>query len=231
MPEHRRIRVVLADDHPMYRYGVAAVAADTPDVELVGEADSGQALLAVVRRERPDVVVTDLRMPDLSGVEVTRTLRQEFPNLPVLLLTMHDDDESVYGALRAGARGYLLKGADGTVLLDTVRTLASGGTAFGPAVARRIVGFFLESTEKYAQGAFPELTTRERQVLDLLAAGERNSVIATHLALSEKTVRNHLSSILTKLHLSDRSAAIVKAREAGLGRGDACSGRVSASDD
>jgi DNA-binding NarL/FixJ family response regulator len=212
------IRVVLADDHPMYRYGVAAVLTDVPGLELVGQADSGAALLAMVRDAPPDVVVTDLRMPDLSGIEVTRSLHADQPELPVLVLTMHDDDESVYGAMRAGARGYLLKGADSEELVTTIRTLASGGTVFGPSVARRIVGFFLESSQKYTQGAFPALTPREREVLDLLAAGKRNSVIARELGLSEKTVRNHLSSILTKLQVADRSAAIVRAREAGLGR-------------
>ncbi len=169
-----------------------------------------------MRRLEPDVVVTDMRMPDLSGIEVTAALATELPELPVLVLTMHDDDESVYGAMRAGARGYLLKGADAAELVATIQALASGGTAFGPSVARRIVGFFLEA--QLAQGAFPELTRREREVLDRLAAGKRNSVIARELDLSEKTVRNHLSSILVKLQVADRSAAIVRAREAGLGR-------------
>jgi DNA-binding NarL/FixJ family response regulator len=212
------VRVVLADDHPMYRYGVAAVLADEPRVELVGQATSGSELLALVRTAGPDVVVTDMRMPDLDGVAVTRALQESHPDLPVLVLTMHDDDESVYGALRAGARGYLLKGADSTELVSTLLTLASGGTAFGPSVARRIVGTFLETSGKLARGTFPELTARERQVLDLLAAGQRNSRIAAELGLSEKTVRNHLSSILAKLQVEDRSAAIVRAREAGLGR-------------
>ena len=212
------IRLVLADDHPMYRYGVAAVLAEEPRVTLVGQAASGRELLALVRSVKPDVVVTDMRMPDLSGIEVTRALLMDQPDLPVLVLTMHDDDESVYGALRAGARGYLLKGADSAELVSTVITIAAGGTAFGQQVARRIVGFFLESTQRYAQGAFPQLTPRERQVLDLLAAGCPNSVIATRLGLSDKTVRNHLSAILTKLQVRDRSAAIVRARRAGLGR-------------
>jgi DNA-binding NarL/FixJ family response regulator len=212
------VRVVLADDHPMYRYGVAAVLADEPRVELVGQAASGGELLALVRTAAPDVVVTDMRMPDMSGTDVARALLGSHPDLPVLVLTMHDDDESVYGALRAGARGYLLKGADATELVSTLLTLASGGTAFGPSVARRIVGTFLETSEKFARGAFPDLTARERQVLDLLAAGRRNSAIAAELGMSEKTVRNHLSSILTKLQVEDRSAAIVRAREAGLGR-------------
>jgi DNA-binding NarL/FixJ family response regulator len=214
------IRVVLADDHPMYRYGVGAVLADVAGIDLVDTASSGQELLALVERIRPDVVLTDVRMPDLSGLEVTQRLVAADPDLPVLVLTMHDDDETVYGALRAGARGYLLKGADGSELVSTIQTLAAGGTVFGPAVARRIVGFFLESSHRYRQGTFPELTRREGEVLDLVAAGHRNSVIARTLNLSEKTVRNHLSSILLKLQVEDRSAAIVRAREAGLGRSD-----------
>jgi DNA-binding NarL/FixJ family response regulator len=214
------VRVILADDHPMYRYGVAAVLADVAEIDVVAQAASGEELLALVERSRPDVVLTDLRMPDLSGIEVTRRLAASHPDLPVLVLTMHDDDESVYGAMRAGARGYLLKGADGSELVSTITTLAAGGTVFGPAVARRIVGFFLEASQKAHSGTFPELTRREREVLDMVAAGHRNSVVASRLGLSEKTVRNHLSSILLKLHVQDRSAAIVRAREAGLGRSD-----------
>ncbi len=214
------VRVVLADDHPMYRYGVAAVLADVPEIDLVAQATCGQELLSLVESARPDVVLTDLRMPDLSGIEVTRRLVATHPDLPVLVLTMHDDDESVYGAMRAGARGYLLKGADGGELVSTIRTLAAGGTVFGPSVARRIVGFFLEATQQQRSGAFPDLTRREREVLDLVAAGHRNSVVAGRLGLSEKTVRNHLSAILLKLQVEDRSAAIVRAREAGLGRSE-----------
>lgn len=212
------VRVVLADDHPMYRYGVAAVLASEPRVELAGEAQNGRELLALVERVRPQVVVTDLQMPDLDGIAVTRELRAIAPELPVLVLTMHDDDESVFGAMRAGAKGYLLKGVDADELVATILTIAAGGTAFGPSVARRIVGFYLESTSRFAAGAFPELTNREREVLDLLAAGRRNSAIASALGLSDKTVRNHLSAILAKLQVTDRSAAIVRAREAGLGR-------------
>ncbi|HET7328629.1 MAG TPA: response regulator transcription factor [Nocardioidaceae bacterium] len=212
------VRVVLADDHPMYRYGVAAVLADESRIDLVGQAASGGELLELVRTTSPDVVVTDMRMPDMNGVEVARALLGTHPELPVLVLTMHGDDESVYGALRAGARGYLLKGADSTELVSTVLTLASGGTAFGPSVARRIVGTFLQTSEKFAKGAFPDVTGRERQVLDLVAAGCRNSAIAAQLGMSEKTVLNHLSSILIKLQVEGRSAAIVRARKAGLGR-------------
>ena len=218
-----RVRVVLADDHPIYRYGVAAVLADVDSIDLVAQAASGEELLALVERTEPDVVLTDLRMPDLSGIEVTRRLAVTHPELPVLVLTMHDDDESVHSAMLAGARGYLLKGADGSELVSTIHTLAVGGAVFGPAVARRIVGHFLESSQHLRSGTFPDLTRREREVLDMVAAGHRNSVVASKLGLSEKTVRNHLSSILLKLQVEDRSAAIVRAREAGLGRPDATS--------
>jgi DNA-binding NarL/FixJ family response regulator len=214
----RVVRVVIADDHPMVRYGLRAVLDTHEQLTLVGEAESGRQLLDVVASTRPDVVVTDLHMPDLGGAAATRLLLEQQPDLGVLILTMHDDDESVFETMRAGARGYLLKGADRTELVSTVLALARGETVFGPCVARRIVGFFLESTLRYAGSAFPELTSREREVLELVAAGKRNGEIARQLQLSEKTVRNHLSAIFTKLQVTDRSAAIVRAREAGLGR-------------
>lgn len=217
-PAARVVRVVIADDHPMVRYGLRAVLGTHERLTLVGEAANGRELLDVVAQTKPDVVVTDLHMPDLNGAAATRQLLEGRPNLGVLILTMHDDDESVFEAMRAGARGYLLKGADRAELVSTVLALARGETVFGPTVAKRIVGFFLESTLKYAGAAFPSLTAREREVLELVAAGRRNSEIAGRLQLSEKTVRNHLSSIFAKLQVTDRSAAIVRAREAGLGR-------------
>ncbi len=212
------VRVVIADDHPMYRYGLRAVLAQSPAVALVGEASSGRQLLDVVSRLHPDVVVTDLHMPDMNGVTATAQLTTTERPPAVLVLTMHDDDESVFAAMRAGARGYLLKGADGSELIGTILALSRGETVFGPSVARRIVGFFLESQERYTTGAFPGLTSREREVLDLLASGARNIDIANRLGIADKTVRNTLSSIFTKLQVTDRGAAIVRARQAGLGR-------------
>ncbi|HET9188509.1 MAG TPA: response regulator transcription factor [Acidothermaceae bacterium] len=214
----RVVRVVIADDHPMVRYGLRAVLDTHEQLSLVGEAQTGRELVDVVAATKPDVVITDLHMPDLNGAAATRVLLEQRPDLGVLILTMHDDDESVFEAMRAGARGYLLKGADRAELVSTVLALARGETVFGPSVARRIVGFFLESTLRYSGNAFPSLTSREREVLDLVAAGKRNGEIARGLQLSEKTVRNHLSAIFTKLQVTDRSAAIVRAREAGLGR-------------
>lgn len=214
----RVVRVVIADDHPMVRYGLRAVLDTHEQLSLVGEAQTGRELVDVVAATKPDVVITDLHMPDLNGAAATRVLLEQRPDLGVLILTMHDDDESVFEAMRAGARGYLLKGADRAELVSTVLALARGETVFGPSVARRIVGFFLESTLRYSGNVFPSLTSREREVLDLVAAGKRNGEIARGLQLSEKTVRNHLSAIFTKLQVTDRSAAIVRAREAGLGR-------------
>lgn len=212
------IRVAVADDHPMVRYGLRAVLEGADDLLVVGEADDGASLLALVERTQPDVVVTDLSMPGVGGAEATSTLRSRFPDLAVLVLTMHDDDESVFAAMRAGARGYLVKGADAPVLLATVRALARGETVFGDAVARRIINFFVAGSESYGAKVFPELTGREREVLDLMAAGLRNNEIARRLGMSEKTLRNHISSVFAKLAVPDRSAAIVRAREAGLGR-------------
>jgi DNA-binding NarL/FixJ family response regulator len=210
------VRVVLADDHPMVRYGITAVLADALEVEVVGEAADGQSLLAAVAEHRPDVVVTDLDMPGMSGAEATQRLRQSHPDLPVLVLTLHEDDESLFAALRAGARGYLLKGADRAELVRAILSVAAGEAVYGAAVANKIVPFFTGAKEEYAAQVFPELTDRERDVLTLIAAGKRNSEIATSLALSDKTVRNHVSNVLLKLQVPDRTAAALKARESGL---------------
>jgi DNA-binding NarL/FixJ family response regulator len=211
------LRVVLADDHPMVRYGIAAVLADVSEVELVGEAGDGAELLALVDRIRPDVVVTDLDMPGLSGAAAARELRERHPEVAVLVLTMHADDESLFAALRAGARGYLLKGADRAELVRAIQSVASGEAVYGAAVANRIVDFFTGAREDYAASVFPELTDRERDVLSLIAAGCRNSEIAARLGLSDKTVRNHVSAVLLKLQVPDRTAAAIRARDAGLG--------------
>jgi DNA-binding NarL/FixJ family response regulator len=212
------VRVVLADDHPMFRYGLRTVLDDAPEIEVVGEAASGRELLDVVAATQPDVVLTDLGMPDLDGAAATRQLLTRQPTIAVLVLTMHDDDESVFAALRAGALGYLLKGADGPELVRAVLAVAAGDAVYGAAVARRIVAFYSDAHQRYAAQAFPDLTPRERDVLDLLATGARNHEIARRLGLSEKTVRNHVSALLLKLQVPDRTAAAARARDAGLGR-------------
>ena len=205
----------------MYRHGLRAVLSASPEVTLVGEAASGRQLLDLAARLSPDVVVTDLDMPDVDGVTATAQLAAADDPPAILVSTMHDDDESVFAAMRAGARGYMLKDAGGAELVRTILALSRGESVFGPSVARRIVGFFLESQQRYATGAFPGLTPREREVLDLLASGCRNTDIAARLGIADKTVRNTLSSIFTKLQVNDRGAAIVRAREAGLGRSSA----------
>lgn len=211
-------RVVLADDHPMYRYGLRAVLDDAPQIKVVGEAATGRELLDNAATTHPDVVLTDLGMPDLDGAAATRQLLAQQPSIAVLVLTMHDDDESVFTALRAGALGYLLKGADGPEVVRAVLTVAQGDAVYGAAVARRIVDFYSGAHQRYAAQAFPNLTPRERDVLDLLAIGARNHEIARRLALSEKTVRNHVSALLLKLQVPDRTTAATRARDAGLGR-------------
>jgi len=209
------LRVVVADDHPMVRYGIGAVLAPVEEVDLVGEAADGEELLTVVQETQPDVVLTDLSMPRRSGIDAIRSLHASHPGLPVLVLTMQADDESVFTALRAGARGYLIKGADGAELVRAIQTVAAGDAVYGAAVANRIVAMLTGSPQ--ATDKFPELTDREREVLDLMADGLRNHAIAERLGLSEKTVRNHVSNVLVKLQVSDRTAAAIKAREAGLG--------------
>jgi DNA-binding NarL/FixJ family response regulator len=211
------VRVVHADDHPMYRYGLRAALASMDEIEVVGEAATGTELLTVVDATNPDVVLTDLAMPGLDGAAATRQILARHPHVGVLVLTMHDEDEALFGALRAGARGYLLKGADRSEIIRAVLAIAAGEAVYGGNVARRIVDFFTGAHRDYAAKVFPELTDREREVLDLVAAGCGNHEIARRLVLSEKTVRNHISTILYKLQVRDRAAAVAKARDAGLG--------------
>lgn len=211
------VRVVIADDHPMYRFGLRASLDGAEGIEVVAEAEDGEQLLVQVAALQPDVVVTDLAMPKVDGVAAARQIRAGHPTIGILILTMHEDDDALFSALRAGANGYLLKGADRGEIARAVHSVASGDAVYGPAVARRIIDFFTGAQSEYAAAVFPELTSREREVLHLVASGCGNHEIARRLLISEKTVRNHMSALLMKLEVSDRSAAIVKAREAGLG--------------
>jgi DNA-binding NarL/FixJ family response regulator len=211
------IRIVLADDHPMYRYGLTAILEQAEAIDVIASVGDGAALVKAVGELSPDVVVTDLSMPDLDGVTATLQLLGTQPELPILVLTMHEDDEHVFAALRAGARGYLVKGADGEEIVRAVRSVASGDAVYGGAVARRIVAFYSgRQIESPTARAFPDLTPREREVLELLATGCRNHEIARRLGMSEKTVRNHVSQVLTKLQVPDRTAAALKAQESGI---------------
>lgn len=211
------LRIVLADDHPVVRGGLTALIGTLPGLEVVGEAADGEAAVREVQLLEPDVVLMDVRMPVLDGVEATRRIRATTPGTAVLVLTMYDDDATVLTAMRAGARGYLLKGAEQDEILAAIHAVVAGQTIFGPGVAARVLSFF-EAPPVTEPDAFPQLTERERQVLDLLAAGRRTSAIAEQLFLSPKTVSNHLTTIFAKLQVGDRAAAIVRAREGGLGR-------------
>lgn len=215
------IRVLVADDHPAFRAGLQLLLTDVDDIDVVGTAENGLDAIRLAQQLAPDVVAMDLRMPDLDGIEATRRLHEHLPDLGVIVLTMFEDDASVFAAMRAGARGYLLKGAEQDEIVRAIRAVAAGEAIFGPAIAQRIVEHF-STGGGTTRSAFPTLTDRERQVLELIAAGRGNATIAQDLSLSLKTVRNHVSNIFTKLQVSDRAAAIIKAREAGLGVGPGC---------
>ena len=210
------IRVLVADDHPAFRAGLRLMLTTADDIDVAGEAEDGHQVVALAEELQPDVVVMDLRMPGLDGIEATRRLIGSQPELGVVVLTMFEDDESVFAAMRAGARGYLLKGAEQDEILRGIRAIAAGEAIFGPSIARRVVEHFAQGVGS-AKAAFPSLTDREREVLELIAAGRGNAAIAHDLCLTLKTVRNHVSNIFTKLQVSDRAAAIVKARDAGFG--------------
>ena len=209
-----RIRVLLADDHPMFRSGLAAALAE--HTEVVAVVASGEDAVRESAATTPDVVLMDLRMPGLNGIEASRRILAANPRVAILVLSMFDDDESVFAAMRAGARGYLLKESDEDEILRAIRTVHAGGAIFGPAVARRMVTFFSGARGGLA-AAFPQLTGREREILELIARGRSNAEIADSLSVSDKTVRNNISNIFSKLQVADRSQAIVRAREAGLG--------------
>lgn len=212
------VRVVVADDHPTFRRGVTALLASVADIELVGEAADGESAVEVATAMRPDVVLMDLTMPGVGGVEATRRITAAAPQVAVLVVTMLDDDEAVFAAMRAGARGYVVKGQDTDDVLRAVRSVARGDAVFGPAVAGRVLSYLTRPLSARDPVLFPELSDREREVLELLARGHTNSDIARVLVLSPKTVRNHVSNIFTKLQVAGRADAVERARSAGLGR-------------
>jgi DNA-binding NarL/FixJ family response regulator len=212
------IRVVIADDHPVFRDGLRGILGSSEGVEVVGEAATGEEAVEVAAAHQPDVVVMDLHMPDLNGIEATRRILHQSPHVGVVVLTMYEDDASVFAAMRAGARGYLLKGADKAEILRAIQAIGSGEAIFGPAIARRVIEYFSAPQVPGPPLAFPELTAREREILDHIAQGMNNQAIARKLFLSPKTVRNHVSNIFAKLQVADRAQAIVRARDAGLGQ-------------
>ena len=210
-------RVVIVDDHPVFREGLAGTLAADPALTVVAACSDGAEAVTTANDLQPDVVVMDLHMPGLGGIEATRQIAAASPHIAVLVVSMLDDQDSVFAAVRAGARGYLLKGASGEEILRAVRSVAAGEAVFGPGVAERMLAYFAETRTRPVAAALPELTDREREVLQLIAGGARNSEIAAQLFISPKTVRNHISNIFTKLHVADRAEAIAVAREAGLG--------------
>jgi DNA-binding NarL/FixJ family response regulator len=214
------LRILVVDDHTLFREGLIALLGAAPDTEVVGEAGTGAEALDQVTDLSPDVVLMDIMMPDMNGIEATRRLRADHPDVEVVMLTMLEDDDSLFAAMCAGAHGYILKGADTAEVLRTVRAVGDGQALFGRAIARRLTTFFQHAEGKGVKvSPFPSLTDREREVLDLIAEGLDNQQIASRLYISGKTVSNHISNIFAKLHVADRSQAIVSAREAGLGRG------------
>jgi DNA-binding NarL/FixJ family response regulator len=209
--------VLLVDDHPLFLDGVRAALSGQSDLEVVAEAHDVATALALVGELAPDVVLMDLNLPDGNGVDATRSVLAARPETRVLVITMNADDDAVVAAMRAGARGYVVKGAGRDDLLDAVRTVAAGGAVFSPTVADRLGSFFAGLSAQPGRELFPQLSEREREVLDLVARGYDNRRIARELFLSDKTVRNHVSSVLSKLDAADRSEAIQRARRAGLG--------------
>ncbi|MFZ2016756.1 MAG: response regulator transcription factor [Nocardioides sp.] len=211
-----QISVVVVDDHPMFRAGLRTLVQEADGLALAGEAEDVGSAIAVCEETVPDVVLMDIKLAGSSGVEATRQITSTLPNVAVLMLTMLEDDTSVFAAMRAGARGYILKGATPDNIVRAIRTVAAGEVIFGATLARRMGHFFTAGRDGDAH-PFPELTTRERDVLGHLADGRSNAEIAAALGLSEKTVRNNVSNIFAKLLVADRAAAVAKARTAGLG--------------
>jgi DNA-binding NarL/FixJ family response regulator len=219
------IRVLIADDHVFYREGVRALLNNVPEITVVGEASNGEEAIVKAAEQKPDVILMDLKMPGTNGIEATRRISQTQANIGVLVITMFDDDDSVFAALRAGARGYLLKDADRDDLVRAITAIQRGEAIFSPAIAQRMIHYFNTPlsdrkliSKKDRLEEFAELTERELEILELIAQGHNNTVIANKLTLSIKTVQNYVSSILTKLQVADRAQAIVRAREAGFGK-------------
>jgi DNA-binding NarL/FixJ family response regulator len=210
------IRILIVDDHPVFRFGLRTLLQAEPGMQVVGEATSGDEAIALVEQLDPDIVLMDLNMPGCNGIEATRRILHRHPQIGILVITMFDDD-SIFAAMQAGARGYVLKGAEGDETLRAIRAVTNGEAIFSPAVAQRLIRYFSAPPPSTPARAFPELTERERDVLGLIAKGLSNTAIAERLVLSPKTVRNLVSSVFSKLQVADRAEAIIRARDAGMG--------------
>jgi DNA-binding NarL/FixJ family response regulator len=213
-----QVRVLIADDHPVFRDGLASLLGTQSDVVVVATAADGAEAVRLTAEHAPDVVVMDLQMPELNGIDATRAISERQPDVRVLVFTMGEEDGTVLAAMRAGARGYLVKGASQDEVVRAISTVQAGGLVFGASLALRIADL-LSGTASPDRSAFPQLTERELEILDLIAAGKNNQQIAAALFLAPKTVRNNVSNILAKLQATDRAEAIIRARDAGLGGG------------
>lgn len=215
--EDDRIQVLIADDSAPFRQGLRAMLRTTPDMLVVGEATTGAQAIALAEELQPDVILMDLQMPEGNGLDATRRIVHTSPHIRVVVLTMFDDDDSVFAALQAGARGYLLKGALKAEVLRAIRAAGNGEAIFGPSIAQRLMQHFTQHVPGgRPRDLFPELTEREREILALMAQRLTNQEIAERLVLSGKTIRNHVSNIFSKLQVADRAEAIMRARDAGL---------------
>lgn len=210
-------RVLIADDHPLFRHGLATLLKASPGFEVVGEATSGEEVVMMAATLQPDVILMDIHMPDVNGIEATRRILHDSPHIRILIITMFEDDASVFTAMRAGARGYMLKDTQKADMLAAIQAAGRGEAIFSPGIATRLIDFFAAPRLSTTPQAFPELTEREREILSLIAKGYNNTEIATHLVLSPHTVRNYVSNVFSKLQVADRAQAIIRAREGGLG--------------
>lgn len=211
-----KIRVLIADDHPLFRDGMHGLLASVAETEVVGEATSGEEAISQAEALHPDVILMDVNMPGINGIEATRRILHVSPHIRVLVVTMFEDDGSVFSAMRAGARGYILKDAGKNDILRAIRAVSNGEAIFSPAIAARLIDYFTTQTPTLPKEILPSLTEREREILQLIARGRSNADIAHELSLSPKTVYNYVSNILSKLQVADRAQAIIRAREAGL---------------
>ncbi len=210
------IRILIADDHQLFRDGLRALLLTAPDTEVVGEAAAGAKVIQLAAETQPDVILMDIQMPDMDGIKATRQIVQANPAVNVLMVTMFDDDQSVFAAMRAGARGYVLKGAKHDEMLRAIHAVSSGEAIFSPSIAGRMMNFFATSRAVIPSDEFSDLTDREREILALIAQGKSNAAIADMLTISVKTVRNHVSNIFNKLQVADRAQAALRARDAGF---------------
>lgn len=208
------IRVLIADDHPVFRFGLKALLSTEKDIEIIGEASNGREAMRLADELKPNVILMDINMPEVNGIEATRQIVRAHPEIAILIVTMLDDD-SLFSAMRAGARGYLLKGAEGEETLRAIRASAAGEAIFSPRVAERLIHYF-DNPSIQSKEPFPDLTPREREILDLMSQGLTNPAIAERLVLSPKTVRNQVSTIFSKLQVASRGEAIARARNAGV---------------